>query len=353
MSSVPAQKRVRPLFLMALPRSGSTLVQRVLAAHPQIATASEPWLLLPFFYARRASGVRAEYCHQVAAEAVQDFAEALEGGVATFDGRLRQFVDGVYQDAAGDGATYFLDKTPHYHFIVDDLARLFPEAKLLFLWRNPLALLASLMETFRRNRFEPYEFNSALVRGPRTLATAFERNRERAHAVRFEDLIGNAAESHWRGVFEYLELDWDPTVLQRFSGIQLQGRFGDPTGVNRYGSLSSEPLEKWRDSFRGRVRQEWAVRWLSRLGRRPLSTMGYDLDALVRETQSAGDAPPAAVAADALLLARSAAHELVRRRALRVSDTPRPLGPLFETRRPRHEQLLQAVRRLSPRQAPP
>ena len=42
---------IRPLFLLSLPRSGSTLVQRVLARSPQIATASETWLLMPFLAA--------------------------------------------------------------------------------------------------------------------------------------------------------------------------------------------------------------------------------------------------------------------------------------------------------------
>ncbi|MBA3701438.1 MAG: sulfotransferase [Rubrobacteraceae bacterium] len=43
-----------PLFLLSLPRSGSTLAQRFLAAHDAIATASEPWILLPYFYTLRA-----------------------------------------------------------------------------------------------------------------------------------------------------------------------------------------------------------------------------------------------------------------------------------------------------------
>jgi hypothetical protein len=325
-------------------------VQRVLAAHPKIATTSEPWLLLPLIYARRANGARAEYCHQVAAEAVQDFSEAVRGGTAAFDDRLRAFVYGVYRDAADDdGVAYFLDKTPHYHFIIDELIRLFPEAKFVFLWRNPLAVLASLMETFRENRFEPYEFNSALVRGPSSLAGAFERSRDRAHGVRFEDLVGDEAESHWQAVFRYLELDWDPKVLHRFTGVELQGRFGDPTGVQRYSSLSSEPVEKWRGSFRGPVRQAWAVRWLNRLGQPALHTMGYDLQVLVGDVRRAGQAPRAAVSEDALLLVRSAGHELLRRRALRVSDTPRPLGPLFESGEALPRRLLHRVRRLAAR----
>lgn len=43
-----------PLFLLSLPRSGSTLAQRFLAAHDAIARASEPWILLPYLYTLRA-----------------------------------------------------------------------------------------------------------------------------------------------------------------------------------------------------------------------------------------------------------------------------------------------------------
>jgi hypothetical protein len=47
----------------------------------------------------------------------------------------------LYTRAAGE-ARYFLDKTPRYHYVVDDLFRVFPEAKTIFLWRNPLAIVA-------------------------------------------------------------------------------------------------------------------------------------------------------------------------------------------------------------------
>ena len=36
-----------PVFLFSLPRSGSTLLQRMLSCHPDIATHSELWFLLP------------------------------------------------------------------------------------------------------------------------------------------------------------------------------------------------------------------------------------------------------------------------------------------------------------------
>jgi hypothetical protein len=43
--------RPTPIFLLLLPCSGSTLAQRILAAHEGIATTSEPWILLPYLYA--------------------------------------------------------------------------------------------------------------------------------------------------------------------------------------------------------------------------------------------------------------------------------------------------------------
>ena len=103
----------RPLFLLSQPRRGSTLVQRVLAAHPKISTTAEPWILLPLVYARRWNGIRAEYAHQLAAHNIEQFASALDGGPASSMFACGPLSSSLYTDAADEGAIYFLDKTPH------------------------------------------------------------------------------------------------------------------------------------------------------------------------------------------------------------------------------------------------
>ena len=40
---------MKPIFLLSLPRSGSTLLHRMLASHPQVATLPEPWVPMPLF----------------------------------------------------------------------------------------------------------------------------------------------------------------------------------------------------------------------------------------------------------------------------------------------------------------
>ena len=56
---------VTPVFIFSLPRSGSTLTQRVLTAHDGVASAAEPWVLLPLLQplvpTAAVSGVRSAY----------------------------------------------------------------------------------------------------------------------------------------------------------------------------------------------------------------------------------------------------------------------------------------------------
>lgn len=277
--------RVKPLFLFSLPRSGSTLAQRILAAHEDVATVSEPWILLPYFYTLRNRGIYAEYNHSSAVLAVEDFCEALPGGREDYVTELRELALRLYARTARNGERYFLDKTPRYHLISGDVVEAFPDGKHLFLWRNPLAVVASIMETWGRGKWNLYRHKVDLFDGLEELVRAYERHGEVVHAVRYEDLLTDPEET-WKGVFRYLELPFDPSILGKFNGVELNGRKGDPTGTRRYAGVSREPLERWRAVLNSPVRKAWCRRYLRRLGAGRLAVMGYDLDVLLDELDS-------------------------------------------------------------------
>jgi hypothetical protein len=268
-----------PLFIFSITRSGSTLVQRVLGSYPEVATVSEPWLLIPFLYTLRRNGVVAEYTHSLAVDAIEDFCRVLPNGVEDYRAELRRFAARLYAKAAGEGsARYFLDKTPPYFFVIDDVLALFPYARAILLWRNPLSVLASLIH-FDGGAWDPARYRENLFGGLARLVEAERRHGDRICAVRYEDLVAGG-EDHWRRIACYLGLEFDPDALTRFSEVRLNGRMGDPFGARRYSSLSTEPMEKWRSSLNNPVRKAWADRWLRWLGRERLAVMGYDLDAL-------------------------------------------------------------------------
>ena len=147
---------LQPLFLLSLPRSGSTFTQRLLSAHPKISTCPEPWLLLPLLYTLRERGSYTEYGHYLMHAGVRDLCAALAGGEAAYRKTLARTALDLYGQAADADARYFLDKTPRYHLIAEELPALIPQGKLIFLWSNPLAMLASIAETFGRGRWVSY-----------------------------------------------------------------------------------------------------------------------------------------------------------------------------------------------------
>ena len=269
----------RPLFLLSLPRSGSTLVQRVLAVHDEISTAPETWLMLPQIYALRERGAFAEYGHTPASRAIREFADALPGGRDGYDEDLRRFVLALYARASGGTGTYFLDKTPRYHYVADDLFRIFPDAKVVFLWRNPLAIVASITETWGRGRWNVGRWRNDLYEGVANLVASYESHADRAHAVRYEDLVEDRPAA-WQALFDYLELPFDASVLTEFRSVDLRARMGDPTGTTRYETITAESLERWRATLRTPVRKRWCRSYLEWIGHARLSTMGYEMEEL-------------------------------------------------------------------------
>ena len=311
---------VTPIFLLSTARSGSTLLQRILGSYPEIATAAEPWLLISQIYAQRRRGVHAEYEHGTLAAAIEDFGAQLPGGQADLDAEVRRFAERLYARSAGDGQRYFLDKTPPYFLIVDELFRVFPDAKFIFLWRNPLAVAASLADWPQRNWGGLYREN--LFYGLANLINARQQNVHRSVAVRFEDYVAGDPAT-WQRLMDHLELPFRPETLHEFTQVNLAGRMGDKHGSTRYDALSDEPLQKWRTTLANPLRKEAARRYLSWIGAERLAIMGYDAATLSAELE----AMPVTLrnaSSDAKHLARALVRESFHARLRSMTNVGRP-----------------------------
>jgi hypothetical protein len=255
---------ITPIFIFSLPRSGSTLLQRILGTHSEISTAPEPWILLPLFHSVRSKGVYADYGHNSSVKAISDFIDQFPEGMNDYFASLRLFVLDLYEKAA-KGTPYFLDKTPRYTLISDEIIRIFPDAKFVFLFRNPLSVLASIITTWRSThifRIDLYAGLDGLIKGSKLA-------HEKACHVRYEDLIVNP-----------------DTVLQdlcaSFTSVDIPlGRFGNPVSrdskAQKYSKITSEPLDKWKNVLcKNPLRKRLAQLYLDYVGEERLIYMGYD-----------------------------------------------------------------------------
>ena len=272
---------ITPIFLFSLPRSGSTLAQRVLSTHESIATVSEPWILLPLLYPLKGGGVYTEYNHGSLLVAFEDFCETLPNKRDDYIAEVGKMALSLYKKSGGN-APYFLDKTPRYHTISKYIVKAFPDGKFIFLWRHPLANAASILETFSKGRWNLYRYKIDLYRGLSCLIKTYLNNPD-ACAVRFEDLLAGNKQESWERIFAYLGIEFDPSMLERFSSSALRGRWGDTKGIKQYAEISTEPLEKWKRTMGNPIRKIWCRRYLKWIGRERLAAMGYDYDELLVE----------------------------------------------------------------------
>ncbi len=273
-----------PVFLLSLPRSGSTLLQRMLMGHPQIDSVAEPWFLLPLVYSLKQEGVRAEYHHRVAVSAVQDLLANMPDGRRLYLEKLRELAVALYQQLARGESRYFIDKTPRYYLIIPELLEMFPESKFIFLYRNPLAVCASIIETWSNGRLKHlhnyhqdlYEGIACLQRGQQLVPP------ERAIAMRYEDLVADP-EHYTSGICEFLGLQIDSRMMAAIDDVDLRGSMGDKSGRAKYSSITAASRDGWKACFTTRVRQWWGRRYLESLGSAEIGEIGYDASELARE----------------------------------------------------------------------
>lgn len=269
------------IFVISMPRSGSTLLQRILAGHPDVQTSAETWLMLHPVYGLRRRGIRTDYGAAWAATGVSEFLEYYADGPATYDAGIRAFAREIYGTVlARHGKSRFLDKTPRYSLIVPDLYRLFPRARFVLLFRNPLAVLASELSTYVKEDWPKLaNFAPDLLEAPGRLVEAKDLLGEKAVAVRYEDLVATPGAEMAR-VCAGLDLSFDPQMLDYADTPAPRGVMNDPVGVHRHRTPSAASLDKWQQLGADPQARHFALAYLDALGPDVLSGLGYPVDTL-------------------------------------------------------------------------
>ena len=277
-----ANTSIKPIFIFSLPRSGSTLLQRMLATYDEVSTTAEPWVLLPFLYALKKEGTYAEYSHSSAYIGLHDFCKELPNEEQDYLAAIRTAVIELYSKAASPDAIYFLDKTPRYALVSREILRVFPDGKVIFLWRNPLSVIASMIDSFNDGKWNIFHSKIDLFDGLESLIQAYEKNLSNVLSIQYEDLVSEP-ENTLAKITEYLEIEFKESAVDFFSDVTFRGVMGDPTGVKEYREISSKSLVKWKVTLSSPLRKRWCRRYLLWIGKERLSLMGYDLDILLSE----------------------------------------------------------------------
>jgi hypothetical protein len=233
-------------------------------------------------YALRRTGHSAEYNASVAYTALQDFCEILEDGYQHYLTSLRQMGLYLYGEACRQaGKRLFLDKTPRYYFIIPELSQIFPNARIIILLRNPVAVLSSIINTWvRGNWLLLGDYYYDLVVAPRLLLAGIELLKDRAIVVHYEDLVIDPG-TQMEHLCRRLEIVFYPEMIEYGNTSASQGRLGDPVGIHRHGRPTTANLDKWQELGKSRQTRYLANMYLQELGPDVVSRLGYDFDRML------------------------------------------------------------------------
>ena len=126
-----------PVFIVGLPRTGTTLVERILSSHSQVESADETFFMqMAIRYASGADGIKEPDENIIKNAADKDIQLIAKHYMASVEYRL-------------SGEPMFIDKYPYNYLYLGFIAKAFPQAKIIYLKRNPLdACFAMFKQSF-------------------------------------------------------------------------------------------------------------------------------------------------------------------------------------------------------------
>lgn len=195
-----------PIFVLGMPRTGTTVVERILGGHPQVTLCGE---LNDF---RKQYRWAADHACTGAIDRI---------GIARlpsvdFDELGRRYLDHVAWRTPS--TMYFTDKRPENWVVCGLILKALPQARIIHLRRNPMdTCFSNLKELFATN-FYPYSYRldelAAHYRGYRRLMAHWHAIAPgRILDVQYEDLVSDPEEGA-RRIMAYCGLDFSPDQLR-------------------------------------------------------------------------------------------------------------------------------------------
>jgi tetratricopeptide (TPR) repeat protein len=264
MSVVPPEVSNSPAsghaFLLGFPRSGTTLLEQILASHPQVKALEERETLIDAVRAfMRSPG---------------DLARLGLAGEAELEPLRTAYWQRVANAGVFVNRNLFIDKYPLNGLKLPLIARLFPEARILFALRDPRDVVWSCYRRRFRMNASMYEFLSletaaGLYDTVMEITELLIRELElRVHRVKLETLIADF-ENQARGLCAFLDLPWSEGMRDFAATARARG-VATPSGTQIARGLNTSGIGEWR-----RYREQLApvlpvlAPWVERFGYDP------------------------------------------------------------------------------------
>jgi hypothetical protein len=304
-----------PFFILGTHGSGSTLLRLMLDSHPRLAVPPETGVM------------RLVTAHRWTPwwELGGTWHDSLDLTDDDVDVALRAHLSAWFERyAERRGKVRWGEKTPFHVWHVDDIVRVFPDARLVVIVRHPLGSIGSMVRRFDRKLGKAVKH---WTRAVQELTYQASRHGDRMCVVRYEDLIREPGQT-MRELLDWLGEPWSDDVLRHHEQHQ-QGPKVVEGGTRPRDALDADRIDRWREWFDDAERRSivdatssWA------------SLLGYGEDPSVPAAHLAGDGRTQLFTGEELA-ARADGQAELDRTPPRPPRADRPILPRGRRRRAR------------------
>lgn len=238
LAAAPNAPSDAPIFVIGMPRTGTTLVDRILSSHRQVESAGE-LQALPLAVKRLAGTPGPNVLDP------DTVSVAATGDMAALG---RDYLQRAAHYRHGT-APRFTDKFPGNFHYLGFIARALPNARIVCLRRHPLdTVLSNFRNLFAiGSRYYDYTYDLADIaayyaRFDRLMAFWHATLPGRVHEVRYEDLVADQ-ERETRALLAFCGLDWDPACLAFHANA---APVSTPSAAQVRRPIYSDSVARWR-----------------------------------------------------------------------------------------------------------
>ena len=193
-----------PIFVVGMPRSGTTLVEQIIASHPQVYGAGELSILKTAVGKQFPMSMPGGFPWGIADVPDKAFAEAGQAYLDMLHGRY-------------PGLRHVTDKMPGNFLLVGFLRMMLPKAKIVHCARDAAATCLSIFKVHFRGDSHRYGYDLGELADFHNLYTDIMAHWHKVlpgvvHDVRYEDFVADQ-EGQTRALMAHLGLPWDDKVL--------------------------------------------------------------------------------------------------------------------------------------------
>jgi hypothetical protein len=245
------------IFLVGAPRSGTTILQSLLAGHPKITSFPETkffhYLLTDGLSQKMPDRLYKFFHKEINRPELLENAPNLHPPLMSH--RVKWFVETLDRLAIEEANSIWLEKTPEHVGFVPDILYYLPEAKFIHLVRHPLDVVASMRQATKNPlsnilwggewtlEFCVNRWNKAAL-----INHAYSHQPEQHLVVRYEDLFRDKIALLSRCCY-FIGVQFDYEMLSNYKaeGLRLGLRLPWHEGIDR--AIQPPAVAKWRQSL--------------------------------------------------------------------------------------------------------